>query len=88
MNKQFFGVFFSLAVMSFFSASALAEGFQPPLPDWQAGINRQLTARIDARMEQEMMAKVETDYQNLYADASEQDDFDMNGLHVAWEVRR
>lgn len=85
MNKPCFALCLSLAVLAT-TASVLTQEFQSSLPNWQAGINRQLTERIDARMQQEMLARVENDYRNLYAEATEADDFEMNDLQLARQM--
>jgi hypothetical protein len=87
MKKPIPGRLVALLVTSL-SVPVQAQEFQPPLIDWQARVNPQLTERIDQRMQQEMLARVESDYRNLYAEATEQDDFDLNGLHVAWDSTR
>ena len=88
MKKNRHVVLATLLVTALSAPLLHAQEFQPPLVNWQERVNPQLAERIDRRMQQEMIARVESDYRNLYADASEQDDFDMNGLHVAWEARR
>jgi len=87
MKKQIPGLLATLLV-TLVSAPLQAQEFQPPLIDWQARVNPQLTERIDRRMQQEMVARVESDYRNLYAEAVEQDDFDLNGLRIAWDSSR